>query len=176
MEKPKILDDLNTRELLYAKYRASEIFSKKDCAAKAGYKEKSAQHAAWELEKRPNVQLAIEYFREKLVEEVDMDVKEIIKRMEQVARKQGAYAEKADNKTCLKALEDLAKIQGVEGLSEVVKIQYDPLDGLKLEEIREIAAGKIPTGRSGAFVEDLRRRISEVIAKKHRASSDGPEE
>lgn len=163
MTNPKILDDLNIREKLYSKYRAVNI-PKKQAAVKAGYKEKSAQHQAWQLEKRPKIQLAIDYYRDKVIEEADMEVKDVINRIQQIARKQGIYQEKADNKTSLKALEDLAKILGVRGLTDRVIIETSPIDKIEREDIVEfLKSGRVPKGEGASAFQTLFEAISGTL-------------
>jgi len=164
MKDVKVLDDLNIREKLYSKYRAIDT-SKKEAAIKAGYKTKSAQHQAWQLEKRPKIQVAIDYYRDKLIEEADMEVKDVINRIQQIARKQGIYREKADNKTSLKALEDLAKILGVRGLTDRVIIETSPADEIPREAIVEfIKTGRVPKGEGASAIQSLFEAISGTLS------------
>jgi len=115
-------------------------------AIKAGYSEKSAAVTASKLLKKPEILKAISDEKEKLISNIRMDQKEVIDRLQAIARRQGDYSGCAVKEARL-ALVDIGKILGMKSFTDKIIIREIPFAGWKYEQIEGyIKDGTIPPG------------------------------
>ena len=152
-------EELNLKEEAFCRFYP--IYNNGAIAAKkAGYSAKYASHQAWVLMQKPKIKVAIEKYRDKAIEDMDMTAREAIQIIQSIARKTGKYG-RATEKDCLNAARDIAKIHGVRGLTDKVIVREIPFHGWTEEEIRELArTGKVPEGK---ILPDL-ASLGEVIS------------
>jgi len=135
-------------------------------AREANYSSKNAGGAASQLLKRPDAQKWIELEKEALADKVEMTTTEIIKRYQDMARKQGDY-EDATVTEAERALKQLGKYKNMQGFAEKVIIEErEPFDDWTLPELIEYReTGKVPQGKKLPNIGASRGFISRLLSE-----------
>lgn len=130
----------------------------------AGFKD---PHAATRLLKNPKIRERVEYYKKKIKEEIEMQPKEIIARLQKIARREEPY-EKASAKDSREALKDLGKYHSMPGFAEKVIIEQKvPFEDWSLEELRELKrTGKVPRGKKVPDIRAVGGFISGILSEK----------
>jgi len=116
-------------------------------AIKADYSEKSASHQAWSMLKKPEIQARIEVLKKEARKDIVMTRKEVLSRMQAMARREGDY-EKCSVKESRIALENVGNYLGMDFTTKKIKIQVDPFLDLTKEEAETFATtGVWPKGK-----------------------------
>jgi len=103
-------------------------------------------HTGSRLLKNPEIIKKIEEYKVKIKEEVEMSAKDIIARLQKVAKREVPYD--GSVKDAREALKDLAKYKGIEGFTDKLVIEHrDPFAKLTWEELIALRdKGIIPKG------------------------------
>ena len=134
-------------------------------AKEAKYSEKSAKTTAYMLLRRPEIKERVEYYKKKIKDEIEIKPKEIIERLQKIAKRQGKY--EGTVKDAREALKDLAKYHGMKGFTDKLIIEHKaPFQDWTVEERdRFIETGDVPKGKKlpdlASISEIISRRISE---------------
>jgi len=109
----------------------------------AGFKD---PHISTRLLRNPEITKRIEEYKVKIKEEVEMSAKDIIARLQKVAKREKPYD--GSVKDAREALKDLAKYKGIEGFTDKLIIEHkDPFANLTWEELIALRdKGIIPKG------------------------------
>jgi len=136
-------------------------------AREANYSSKNAGGIASQLLKRPDAQKWIELEKKALADKVEMTTTEIIKRYQDMARKQGDY-EDATVTEAERALKQLGKYKSMQGFTDKLVIEHKvPFNDWTVEERDAyIEKGIVPKGRRLPEIEGLSPIVSGKISEK----------
>lgn len=140
-------------------------------AREANYSSKNAGAIASQLLKRTDAQKWIDIEIQALADKVEMETTEIIRRYQDMARKQGDYSNATVTES-ERALKQLGKYKNMQGFAEKVIIEQQvPFDGLSLEELRELKKyiqekGRLPKGTRLPDIRTAIGYISERLSEK----------
>jgi len=136
-------------------------------AREANYSSKNAGSIASELLKRPDAQKWIDIEKQLLSEKVEMESSEIIRRYQDMARKEGDYSAATVTES-ERALKQLGKYKNMSGFADKVIIEErEPFDDWKLEELIEYKrTGKVPQGKKLPNIRASRGFISRILSEK----------
>lgn len=148
--KNKKLQELTNKEDLFCQHYVAFGANKgvgTKAAIKAGYSEKSASHQSWTMLKKDYIQARIEIYKKEARKEITMKRKEVLSRMQDMARREGDY-EGCSVKESRIALENVGNYLGMDFTTKKIKIEIDPFKDLTKQEVEKFATtGVWPKGK-----------------------------
>lgn len=149
-EELKKLRELTNKEDLFCQHFVALGANKgvgTKAAIKAGYSEKSASHQSWTMLKKDYILSRIELYKKEARKEITMKRKEVLSRMQDMARREGDY-EGCSVKESRIALENVGNYLGMDFTTKKIKIELDPFKDLTKEEAETFATtGVWPKGK-----------------------------